>query len=158
MKSIDTWLNEYAASHRNPRNKILHRICVPAILLSALGLLRMLSFGDAALNGCTIAMALMLLYYGALSWRLSLGMVLMFALIYVPIELSWRTLGGLHAPLMIAVFVIAWIGQFIGHEIEGAKPSFFKDLQFLLIGPLWLLADLYRRLSLPVVRSGAVQS
>ena len=43
------------------------------------------------------------------------------------------------------IFVVAWIGQFIGHKIEGKKPSFFEDLQFLLIGPMWLLADLYRR-------------
>lgn len=46
--------------------------------------------------------------------------------------------------LSVIVFVIAWIGQFVGHQIEGKKPSFFKDLQFLLIGPLWLLAFVYR--------------
>jgi uncharacterized membrane protein YGL010W len=48
----------------------------------------------------------------------------------------------------IVVFVIAWIGQFIGHSIEGKRPSFFKDLQFLLIGPLWLLSFVYRRLGI----------
>ena len=42
------------------------------------------------------------------------------------------------------VFVLAWIGQFIGHLIEGKRPSFFKDLQFLLIGPAWLMAFVYR--------------
>jgi uncharacterized membrane protein YGL010W len=47
---------------------------------------------------------------------------------------------------MLAVFAIAWLGQFIGHKVEGAKPSFFKDLQFLLIGPLWLLSYVYQRL------------
>ena len=59
----------------------------------------------------------------------------------------------LHYPAqqaMVVVFVLAWIGQFVGHRVEGAKPSFFKDLQFLLIGPLWLLAFIYRRLQLPV--------
>jgi len=49
----------------------------------------------------------------------------------------------------LGIFVIAWIGQFIGHAIEGARPSFFKDLQFLLIGPLWLVAAAYRRFSVP---------
>jgi uncharacterized membrane protein YGL010W len=44
------------------------------------------------------------------------------------------------------LFVLAWIGQFVGHAIEGKRPSFIKDLQFLLIGPMWLLADVYRRL------------
>jgi uncharacterized membrane protein YGL010W len=48
----------------------------------------------------------------------------------------------------LVIFVAAWIGQFIGHAIEGKRPSFFKDLQFLLIGPLWLLAAAYRRLGL----------
>ena len=49
---------------------------------------------------------------------------------------------------MAAVFVLAWIGQFVGHKVEGKKPSFFKDVQFLMIGPLWLLADVYRRADL----------
>jgi uncharacterized membrane protein YGL010W len=50
-------------------------------------------------------------------------------------------------PLSIAIFVVAWIGQFIGHKIEGKKPSFFDDLRFLLIGPLFVLGFLYRRLN-----------
>ena len=48
----------------------------------------------------------------------------------------------------LTIFIAAWIGQFIGHALEGKRPSFFKDLQFLLIGPLWLLAAAYRRLGL----------
>ena len=48
----------------------------------------------------------------------------------------------------LAIFVVAWIGQFIGHAIEGRRPSFFKDLQFLLIGPIWLLAFVYRSIGL----------
>ena len=51
-------------------------------------------------------------------------------------------------PLSIAIFVLAWIGQFIGHKIEGKKPSFLDDLRFLLIGPLFVLSFLYRRLKL----------
>ena len=43
----------------------------------------------------------------------------------------------------IIVFIFAWILQFLGHKIEGKKPSFFKDIQFLLIGPAWLLAFIY---------------
>jgi uncharacterized membrane protein YGL010W len=50
--------------------------------------------------------------------------------------------------ICIALFVATWIGQFIGHAIEGKRPSFLKDLQFLMIGPLWLLADAYRRLGI----------
>jgi uncharacterized membrane protein YGL010W len=46
------------------------------------------------------------------------------------------------------VFAVAWIGQFVGHGIEGRKPSFLEDVKFLLIGPAWLLGDLYRRLGI----------
>jgi uncharacterized membrane protein YGL010W len=63
---------------------------------------------------------------------------------------SVAQLGALGSSVLLgtsaALFIIAWIGQFIGHAIEGKRPSFFKDIQFLLIGPLWLLAQLYRRL------------
>jgi len=48
--------------------------------------------------------------------------------------------------LALGVFVIAWILQFIGHAVEGKRPSFFTDVRFLLIGPAWLLAFLYRAL------------
>jgi uncharacterized membrane protein YGL010W len=56
------------------------------------------------------------------------------------------------APLWLVsaiVFVVAWIGQFYGHKVEGKKPSFLKDIQFLLIGPAWLLHFIYRRLGIP---------
>ena len=60
--------------------------------------------------------------------------------------------------LGIGIFLFGWVLQFIGHHIEGAKPSFFKDLQFLLIGPLWLLADLYRRFDLPMLPRHATRA
>lgn len=151
MKPIQSWLDEYSSSHRNPTNKKLHWACIPPIVFSVFGMLRVLPFGDAVINGGTIAVGLTLAYYCLLSWRLALGMVGVFALLYLGVEYSYSHLAiGAHMQLMVAVFVIAWIGQFIGHMLEGAKPSFFKDLQFLLIGPLWLLADLYRRLHLGI--------
>src|SRR5450830_683990 len=58
----------------------------------------------------------------------------------------WSLLGLLWAATAaLAVLVAAWIGQFIGHKIEGKKPSFFEDLRFLLIGPLFVLSVFYRR-------------
>jgi len=151
MKSIQAWLDDYSVSHRNPVNKKLHWTCVPPIVLSAFGMLRALPFGDAAINGASIAAVLVLIYYTLLSWRLTLGMVGIFALLYFIADYSFTHLAThVHLGLMIAIFVVAWIGQFVGHKIEGAKPSFFKDLQFLLIGPLWLLADLYRHMRLEI--------
>ncbi|MDB5985290.1 MAG: hypothetical protein JWR16_343 [Nevskia sp.] len=151
MKPIQSWLDEYRSSHRNPTNKALHWLCIPPIVFAVFGLLRALPFGDELVNGGTLAVVLTLIYYCLLSWRLALGMVGVFAVLYWGVQYSYTHLDlSTHLTLMVTIFVIAWIGQFVGHKVEGAKPSFFKDLQFLLIGPLWLLADLYRRLHLGI--------
>ena len=52
--------------------------------------------------------------------------------------------------LSMLIFILGWIGQFIGHKIEGQKPSFFEDIQFLLIGPAWLLSFIYKKLGVPL--------
>jgi uncharacterized membrane protein YGL010W len=150
MKPIAQWLDEYSLSHLNPVNKTIHWICIPPIALTVFGLLRALPLGNPVFNAASIGAVLTLAYYIALSWRLAIGAALVLAVIYGIADLSFHQLGRLHLPAMAAIFVVAWIGQFIGHQVEGAKPSFFKDLQFLLIGPLWLLAFIYRRLDLPV--------
>lgn len=137
-RPIDTLLNKYAESHLNPVNEIIHFICVPVIVFTLLGLLWALH-PLAALAAALVALA----YYFSLSAPLAIGMLLMssamLALLYW-LPPQWVL------PLCISVFVLAWIGQFIGHKIEGKKPSFFDDLRFLLIGPLFVLGFLYRRL------------
>ena len=148
MKSIHTWLAEYSDSHRNPVNKRLHWLCVPPIVVTVFGALRAIPAGDALINPATVSAALALGYYLLLSWRLTLGIAPVLALMLTLVEFSHATLGAAHLPVTAAVFVLAWIGQFYGHKVEGKKPSFFKDVQFLLIGPLWLLADVYRRADL----------
>lgn len=158
MKPIAQWLDEYSLSHLNPVNKTLHWICIPPIVFSLFGLLRAVPVGSAAVNAASLAALLMCAYYLALSWRLALGAAGVLALLYWGADVSFQQLGRLHVPAMVAVFVLAWIGQFVGHQAEGAKPSFFKDLQFLLIGPLWLLAFIYRRLRLPVQAPRAVRA
>ena len=151
MRSIQIWLDEYGESHRNPVNKRVHWVCVPLIVLSLIGLLWTIPVPSAwaaespFMNWGVLFIVAALIYYYALSWRLALGMTLV-TLIVVAI-----VYGASHVPvplwlLSVVVFVAAWIGQFIGHKIEGRKPSFFKDVQFLLIGPLWLLAFIYRGL------------
>jgi uncharacterized membrane protein YGL010W len=154
MRSVSDWLAEYGASHQHPTNKLLHWICVPPIVLAVMGLLWSLPVPAALAalspwaNWATLTSLAALLYYLALSPRLAAGLVLAFA----GLLLCTRALAMLPWPLWatsLVIFVIAWIGQFIGHAVEGRRPSFFKDLQFLLIGPLWLLAAAYRRLSVP---------
>lgn len=150
MRTADDWFREYGESHRNRINKALHWVCVPAIVFSLIGLLWSLprpEFFAAVspwLNWGTAFVAVAMIWYAMLSWPLALGMIAVSALVVF----GNHALAKLETPLWqisLAIFVIAWIGQFIGHRIEGKKPSFFKDVQFLLIGPIWLLGFVYRK-------------
>lgn len=153
LRTVQDWLNEYGESHTNPVNKRIHWVCVPLIALSVIGVLWALPVPAAfveispVMNWGTLFMMASVVYYFILSPSLAIGMLLVIAVFTA--TLVW--LDGLPVPLWqscAAIFVLAWIGQFIGHAIEGAKPSFFKDLQFLMIGPMWLLAFVYRRLGI----------
>jgi uncharacterized membrane protein YGL010W len=156
MRTAAQWLDDYSDSHHNGANKALHWICVPVIAWCVVGLLWLLPFPAGlramhpAANWASVAVLAALLYYAVLSPRLALGaaLLLLTFLWSVPVVAGWSA-----APLWsicLFLFVVAWIGQFIGHAIEGKRPSFFKDIQFLMIGPLWLLADLYRRLGIRI--------
>lgn len=139
-RQIDILLGRYGESHRHPLNETIHVVCIPAIVFSLLGLLWAIHPFVALL---TVGAALA--YYFTLSRPFALGMGAMAALMLAVLSLIP---GGMVLPGSIGVFVLAWVGQFIGHHIEGKKPSFFEDLRFLLIGPLFVLAILYRRLNL----------
>lgn len=153
MRSVQDWLNEYGESHRHPTNKLIHWICVPLIVLSLIGLLwaipvpEIFARTSPALTWGMLFIMAAIIYYFALSIPLGFGMAVFSALVILGVQ----GLAMLPWPLWassLAIFIAAWIGQFVGHKIEGRKPSFFKDIQFLLIGPLWLLAALYRRIGL----------
>jgi uncharacterized membrane protein YGL010W len=150
MKTLKSWLNEYSESHLNPVNKTLHWICIPLIVFAIFCGLKALPWGDARINAATLVILGMLAYYARLSWQLALGMLFIFGAMYAGVLALAQATGAYLVWVAAAIFVAAWVGQFIGHHVEGAKPSFFKDLQFLLIGPLWLLADVYRRLAIPM--------
>ena len=139
-RQIDLLLGRYGESHRHPLNETIHVVCIPAIVFSLLGLLWAVHPFIALL---TVAGALA--YYFTLSRPFALGMGAMAALMLAVLSLIPP---GMVLPVSIGVFVLAWVGQFIGHHIEGKKPSFFEDVRFLLIGPLFVLAILYRRLNL----------
>ena len=146
MRSAAEWLDEYGVSHRNATNEVLHFICVPLIVLSLLGFLWSLPSAADQL-GRDHGRSSRSRITSRSSPRLALGVALAFALMLPVVQ--W--LGTLPWPLWassLAIFLAAWVGQFVGHAIEGQRPSFFKDLQFLLIGPLWLVMKLYGRLGL----------
>jgi len=146
--TLDAWLTEYGASHRHPVNKTIHRIAVPIIALDVLALVLLLgrALGLPALGW--LAVLASLAFYARLSPRLAAGMALLALASLLGLDAGLDGLGAWALPVLALVFVVAWIAQFVGHALEGKKPSFFRDLQFLLIGPLWLLADGYERLGL----------
>jgi uncharacterized membrane protein YGL010W len=139
-RSIDILLAKYSESHRHPTNELIHFVCVPVIVFTLLGILWAVH-PLVALAGVAGAMA----YYWKLSRPFALGMLAMGAAMLALLAMM-PPLTVL--PVSLAIFVVAWIGQFIGHKIEGKKPSFLDDLRFLLIGPLFVLSFLYRRLHL----------
>jgi uncharacterized membrane protein YGL010W len=129
MKTMTEWLDEYSESHQNKTNKAIHWICVPTILFSIIGILAHFSALLTAL-----LLILTLLFYARLDLVLAVAMA---ALIAVMVWLIFILPIG--TGFYIALFVLAWIGQFYGHKVQGKKPSFSKDLQFLLIGPAWCM-------------------
>jgi len=138
MKAIDQWFDEYGESHRNPINKLLHWICVPLITFSVLGILWAIHpwVSVAAVAGS-------LAFYATLSWRITAAMLVLSLIMLLILS----TMTHVFIPSVV-IFILAWIGQFVGHHLEGKKPSFFKDLQFLLIGPIWLLGSAFKMLGL----------
>ncbi|MDX1587477.1 MAG: Mpo1-like protein [Oleiphilaceae bacterium] len=161
MRNLTEFLDAYGESHQNPVNQWVHFICVPAIMISALGLLWLIPLGQWLglseavafwVNGATVLGVVS----GAVYLKLGLGVfVLMtawFALalgiilsvVASGVSLFWSSL---------AVFAIAWVAQVWGHKVEGKKPSFIEDLVFLLIGPVFVSVEIGARLGLPVPHS-----
>lgn len=148
-RPIDRYFASYAHDHQNRLNQHIHVVAVPAILWSVVALLWCLPplitwFQNGIWAG--LAMFAAWCFYNRLSRPLGLGMLAVLFVFGCSCRLleAQLGLGGL-ARLALAVFVLAWIAQFIGHRHEGRKPSFLTDLTYLLIGPGWVLAKVYRQ-------------
>lgn len=150
MRTMQDWLDGYSADHRNPTNQVLHWICVPPIVWSVVALLWTVPVPSAWLKPgawAVFAMVLAFAWYWKHSHRLGGALLVAFVLLALitdwlfdrlgPAELRWSAL---------AVFVLAWIGQFVGHRFEGHRPSFLTDLSYLLVGPAWLMEKMLRKL------------
>ena len=138
-RKVDELFARYGESHRNPANKAIHWVCVPLITWSVIALLwSWTPIAAYALIAACVA------FYALLSPVIAVGMLGVSAALVYPLML----LGDHALVTAIVVFVAAWAGQFVGHRIEGRKPSFFDDIKFLLIGPAWLLGHVYRRLGI----------
>ena len=147
MKTAQEFFDEYAISHQNETNIAIHYICVPLIFFSVIGLLMSIPttflenlfglYNPLIENWAIVIGALISIFYLRLGfWYFAQMLLVILLSVVLNFWLSNLT-NLLYASLLI--FIIAWIGQFYGHKVEGAKPSFLKDLQFLLIGPLWVI-------------------
>tara|TARA_B100000768_G_C11140339_1_gene315809 strand:+ start:75 stop:539 length:465 start_codon:yes stop_codon:yes gene_type:complete len=153
MKTAQQWFDEYAVSHQNETNQFIHYICVPAIFFSVIGLLmsiptifleNVLGLYNPLLENWAVVVGLFIsIFYFRLGFWYFIKMILL--ILVSIIGNYWLSSFGNLAMISFAIFVVAWIGQFYGHKVEGMKPSFIKDLQFLLIGPLWVIEKIVRK-------------
>ncbi|MEA9357530.1 Mpo1-like protein [Bacteriovorax sp. PP10] len=142
MLTLKAYLEEYSESHMNPTNVWIHKICVPAIMFSTLGIIK--AFPVPAswplwLDWSVIVVALVMIFYASFK---NIRVFLSQLVLVIPMMLILELLRPRFFLLCIGIFIVAWIGQFIGHKIEGKKPSFFRDLFYLLIGPVWTMNSL----------------
>ena len=139
QRKVDTLLQHYGLSHTHPVNEVIHFVAIPAIMLSLNGLLFAV---HPALVLLLIAGSLV--YYARLSWPFTLCMLLLSSVMLALVDAM--DAAGVLVQSSVGIFVLAWIFQFIGHHLEGKKPSFFEDLQYLLVGPLFVLSKAFERL------------
>ncbi|MEL6561955.1 MAG: Mpo1-like protein [Bacteroidota bacterium] len=158
MRTAEQWFTEYGESHQTAFNKMIHYVCVPAIFFSIVGLLASIPLGGlpgmfppAIAPFVHLGTALIifgLVFYARMSFPIFVGMLLISAVVLYG---NYWLAANFSTPLWlisVIIFVVAWVLQFIGHNHEGKKPSFLKDLQFLMIGPAWILGHLYKKMGI----------
>jgi uncharacterized membrane protein YGL010W len=159
LRPVEVYFNRLNASHQNPTNRLLHFICIPLMLFGILGIAWAIPFPyikfiggyNGFFNWASFLIAFSVYYTLKLSPNLSYTMLLvLFVLSYGVSKLAeWQLTGGL--PLIwvgTILFAIAWLGQFIGGQIEGKKESFADDKQLVLITPIWVLHFLAKKIRL----------
>jgi uncharacterized membrane protein YGL010W len=139
VRRVDVLFERYGSYHRDVVNKRIHWVCVPLIMWAALGML-----WAASPIAAFIAVGASLVFYWSLSPRIAIAMLLASAVMVM----AAAALGTHALRTSVAVFVAAWIGQFIGHRIERRKPAFLEDVRSFLVAPAWLVGDLLRRLGI----------
>jgi uncharacterized membrane protein YGL010W len=138
-RKVDRLLAYYATSHQNPKNEAFHFFCIPAIMLSLVGMIYAAHpWAAYAFVGASIV------WYTTLSWVFTVTMLFVAAAMFAAIF----AMGSWVLPISAGIFVVAWVGQFIGHKIEGKKPSFFDDIKYLWVGPLYCFAHAFRKLGI----------
>ena len=153
MRTFAEWMDEYGVSHNNPTNQLVHKICVPLIMFSVVGILWCIPRPEVFnqlpyLNWATLFILGCLIFYMTLNFLMFIAMIIQTVIMCFLADKLYQA--GILLPASIVIFVLAWVGQFWGHKIEGKKPSFLQDLVFLLIGPLWVTRFLYKKIGINV--------
>lgn len=151
MKTLDQWFDEYAVSHQNSTNIAIHFICVPVIFFSIIGfflsipndsLIGLMGIHNSTvMNWASVVIVFLFLFYVRLSVSMAIK-ILIFSILCLVVNSFISQYVSLWL-FSLVIFVLAWIGQFYGHKVEGIKPSFLKDIQFLLIGPAWVIKKMF---------------
>lgn len=148
MKDAAWYLEKYGESHQNPTNIIIHKIFVPLIMFSVIGLLWVIPTG---FDSWFLNLG-MLLVIGALGFYLTMGLKIFISMLLFIIPMAYGNYllsnTTVHLQVSLIIFIVGWVMQFIGHKIEGKKPSFLDDLLFLLVGPVWVIYPLLKKLNL----------
>lgn len=153
MRNFTQWMDEYGVSHKNPTNQMIHKICVPLIMLTVIGFLWSIPtpgiFATVPyLNWATLFTLSCLAFYLSLNFMMFVGMLVQAVIMFwICIKLEQM---GILLTFSAVVFVLSWMAQFYGHKIEGKKPSFMQDLVFLLIGPLWVMRFFYKKIGMNI--------
>ena len=139
IRKIDALINHYGESHQNSTNELIHFIAIPLITLSLSGLLYAIH-----------PFVLYAFLAGSFVYYVRLSTVFLITMLVWSAAMLWviQSMGSQLVTFCIAIFVGAWVLQFIGHKIEGKKPSFFEDIQYLWVGPLFVLSKLFTRLGI----------
>lgn len=152
MQTLQQLLLIYGESHKNYKNKRIHWICVPSIMFSLIGLLMSIPLPfqiqkTVFINWAMVFFIAAWLYYLRLSKTMFVGFVIIgMIMLWANFSIWWVWQSNSNMALVsLLIFILAWIGQFVGHKIEGKKPSFLQDVQFLLIGPAWLLHFIFNK-------------
>ena len=145
MQTVEALFADYASFHQTKGNKFFHRLGIPMIMLSLIGMLTQVPLFDAAtvrLDAAMILIAAAAAYYFVIEWRLALAMI--------AISIAFYFIGAaIPFWINVALFILGWIFQFIGHKVyEHKNPAFFRNFVHLLVGPLWILNDI-----VPVVKT-----
>jgi uncharacterized membrane protein YGL010W len=146
MQSLEQNLTQYAAYHRDRRNIATHFIGVPMIMFAIVLALATVSVpvGPMAVTLAAVACVALCAYYLRLDLVLGIAMaVVLFVMCATASEIVARVSTGAALGLAVAVFVVGWALQFLGHKFEGMKPAFFDDAKQLFIGPIFVCAEAF---------------